>query len=187
MSRSNQVSVDNLCAKLPKLTTKSPDTDGEEDDDADDEEGNPLQFQISIVRMETNDSNGSLFGVIQVQANFGKAKQIGRCYTFSDSGADSWVLGAMAGNICPTGCFADLVGYDPESTKTPRVPIVSGMLKVLTAQSDVPVVLDVHQAPHLMALTSVSYQSTKRILMATSWIPPLSITVVWMVALEPNA
>ena len=95
---------------------------------------------------------------LQVHANFEKACSIRPGWIFSDSGADTCVLGCHAGNIRESGQFADLVGYDPESTKTPHVPIVSGMIKVKVAQTNVPVILEIHQAAYLgnvsMALMS---------------------------------
>ena len=43
----------------------------------------------------------------------------------SDSGADSCILGKMAKVISYTGRYANLVGYDPSTTRTEKLPIVS--------------------------------------------------------------
>src|SRR6476620_7357207 len=56
-------------------------------------------------------------------------------YVISDRGTDSCILGKMAKVIDYTGKHANLIGYDPKTTKTMGVPIVSAIIK---AKSNVP-------------------------------------------------
>jgi len=68
-------------------------------------------------------------------------------YAISDSGADSSILGMHAHVVSYTGRHAYLVGYDPASTRSAQVPIVSGYLKVMS-HVGVPIVLLIHEAPY---------------------------------------
>ena len=44
-------------------------------------------------------------------------------------------------------CYATLVGYDPDTTESGKVPIVTAYLKAL-AHNDVPILLKVNEAPY---------------------------------------
>ena len=68
-------------------------------------------------------------------------------YAISDGGADSCVLGKHAHVINETGRHATLIGYDPRTTRSKRIPIVSAYLKV-KAHNDIPVFLKVNEAPY---------------------------------------
>ena len=118
----SQTAVAKLCETLEALTT-DPTSNGYETDCSD----STMEASINMCKVKMTQESQS---VIQVRANFEHAKAIGTQWSFSDSGADTSVLGSHAGNIIETGRHADLVGYDPDSTKTPRVPIVSGMIPV---------------------------------------------------------
>src|SRR5688500_19510001 len=71
-----------------------------------------------------------------------------KTYAITDGGADSCILGKFAKVISHTGRFATLVGYDPNTTRTDKVPIVSAFIK---ARSSTPgqilVILKVNEAP----------------------------------------
>ena len=55
----------------------------------------------------------------------------------------------MAKVISHTGRFASLVGYDPNTTKSGRVPIVSAYIKVRSSSiGNYPILLKVHEAPY---------------------------------------
>jgi len=50
-----------------------------------------------------------------------------------------------------TGRYANLVGYDPENTKTEKVPIVTALIKVRSSSSMMyPILLKVHEAPYMI-------------------------------------
>jgi hypothetical protein len=69
---------------------------------------------------------------IDIQANFRvayKCVQGGKLYAISDGGADSCILRNSAHILNLTKRFARLVGYDPDTTQSARVPIASGYIK----------------------------------------------------------
>ena len=70
-----------------------------------------------------------------------------KVYAISDGGADSCVLGTNAVVTEYTGRFARLVGYDPKTTKSNRIPIVTGYIKA-KAQNGIPVLLKINEAPY---------------------------------------
>ena len=70
-------------------------------------------------------------------------------YAISDGGADSCVLGNMAKVLEYTGRHANLVGYDPKTTRTDKVPIVTALIKANPSSiGQLPVLLKVHEAPY---------------------------------------
>jgi hypothetical protein len=69
---------------------------------------------------------------IDIQANFRvayKCVQGGKLYDISDGGADSCILGNSAHILNLTKRFAQLVGYDSDTTQSATVPIASGYIK----------------------------------------------------------
>jgi len=88
-------------------------------------------FTVNITR--ANDAPAPIHIVdidIDCQASFRKAfnftsKQECKIYAIVNSGADSFIVGMYAFVISYTKRFARLVGYNPTSTKSARVPIVS--------------------------------------------------------------
>ena len=69
-------------------------------------------------------------------------------YAISDGGADCCILGRMAKVLDYTGRHANLVGYDPRTTRTDRVPIVTALIKARSnVIGQIPVLLKVNQAP----------------------------------------
>ena len=85
---------------------------------------------------------------IEVRAHFEYAEAYAdKIYAISDGGADSCVLGKHAHVIHHTGRTATLVGYDPRTTRTTKVPIVSAYLKVMS-HVGIPVFLKINQAPY---------------------------------------
>ena len=66
-------------------------------------------------------------------------------HAICDSGADSCVVGKMAKVISVTGRTANLVGYDPQTTKSGHLPVVTALLKTVSADG-VPLLLQVNEA-----------------------------------------
>jgi len=72
-----------------------------------------------------------------------------KIYAISDGGADSTIIGQNAKVIDYTGRSANLVGYDPATTRSGKIPIVSAFLKVRSsAPGGIPVLLRVNEAPY---------------------------------------
>src|SRR5687768_14335929 len=119
--------------------------DIEDDEDTDDEmvcRANIMKHRIAV------DAPSK---VIDVRAHFeyeDNACFKDKMYAISDGGADSCILGKMAKVIDYTGRHANLVGYDPTTTKIMGVPIVTAIIK---ARSNVPgqspILLKLHHAP----------------------------------------
>ena len=70
-----------------------------------------------------------------------------RHYAISDSGADSCILGQHCHVISHTGRHACLIGYNPATTASAKVPIISGYIKVMS-QAQIPIVLQINEAPY---------------------------------------
>ena len=120
--------------------TASLDSDSDEDDVDDD--WIARQFKVTTMSDEDED--------IVVKAHFEYAeayKGDPKVYAISDGGADSFVLGKYAHVINETGRYATLVGYDPQNTRSTKVPIVSAYLKVKT-NVGVPVFLKANEATY---------------------------------------
>src|SRR5574339_995923 len=66
-------------------------------------------------------------------------------YAICDSGADSCVVGKMAKIEIVTMRTANLVGYDPETTRSSSLPIVTALLKTMSLEN-IPMLLRVHEA-----------------------------------------
>ena len=66
-------------------------------------------------------------------------------HAICDSGADSCVVGKMAKVLSYTMRTANLVGYDPQTTKSASLPIVTALLKTMSAEN-VPLLLQVNEA-----------------------------------------
>ena len=87
---------------------------------------------------------------IEVRAHLEYAQQLKhtqKVYAISDGGADSCVTGQMARVVHYTGRYAHLVGYDPENTKSARIPIVTADIKA-KAHNGIPVILRIHETPY---------------------------------------
>ena len=76
-----------------------------------------------------------------------KLKHLQKVYAISDGGADSCVTGQNARVVHYTGRYAHLVGYDPDNTKSPKIPIVTADIKVM-AHNDIPIILRIHETPY---------------------------------------
>ena len=66
-------------------------------------------------------------------------------YAVCDSGADTCVVGKLAKIECVTGRTVNLAGYDPQTTKSSDLPIVTALLKTLSADNT-PVLLQINEA-----------------------------------------
>jgi hypothetical protein len=69
-------------------------------------------------------------------------------YAISDGGADSCILGKNAKVLSYTGRHANLVGYDPSTTRTDKVPIVTALIKAKSNVNSMPILLKVNEAPY---------------------------------------
>jgi hypothetical protein len=123
-----------LCEKLAEMT--NPDME----EDTDDEELYRTAF-MCVVPPSTDDEDP-----ITVRAHLEYTLDNGKHYAISDSGADSSILGKYAHVTAYTGRYAYLVGYDPNTTRSAKIPIVSGYIKVMS-HAAVPVILEIHEAP----------------------------------------
>ena len=85
--------------------------------------------------------------ILTIRAHLEYTQHGDKHYAISDSGADSCILGKHAHVISQTGRFAYLVGYDTSTTRSSKIPIVSGYIKVMS-QVDIPIVLKNHKAPY---------------------------------------
>ena len=71
-----------------------------------------------------------------------------KMYAILDGGADSCILGMMAKVLDYTGGHANLIGYDPKTTKTLGVPIVTAIIKAKSnVPGQIPILLKINQAP----------------------------------------
>ena len=61
-------------------------------------------------------------------------------YAIFDSGADSCIVGKMAKVMALTNRTANLVGYDPQTTKSASLPVVTALLKTVS-KKNVPILL----------------------------------------------
>ena len=84
---------------------------------------------------------------ITIRANLEYTKSTGRNYAISDSGADSSILGCHCHVVSHTGRYAFLVGYDPATTRSAKIPIITGYVKVMS-QVNIPIVLQINEAPY---------------------------------------
>ena len=73
-----------------------------------------------------------------------------KIYAISDCGADSTILGKYAKVLHHTNHYANLVGYDPQTTRTEKAPIVCALIKTRSnTEGSIPVLLCIHEAPLL--------------------------------------
>ena len=71
-----------------------------------------------------------------------------KMYAIFDGEADSCILGKMAKVIDYTDKHANLIGYDPNATKTMGVPIVTAIIIAKSnVPGQVPILLRINQAP----------------------------------------
>ena len=88
-----------------------------------------LNNLTTVDELDTDDEDMEIYGLIvntqlNVYANFGKASSFtNTSLAYSDSGADSCILGKYAFITSYTRRHANLGGYNPSSTKTKSVPI----------------------------------------------------------------
>ena len=87
---------------------------------------------------------------LQIRAHLEYGKQDwypNKVYVIADGGTDSCIAGKYAKVLFYTGHFASLYGYNPESTKTKNVPIVTALIKARSSSTDGhPVLLKIHEA-----------------------------------------
>ena len=74
---------------------------------------------------------------------------IDNVYAISDGGADSCILGKNAKVLSYTGRYANLVGYDPNTTRTDKFPIVTALIKARSSsEGHHSVLLKINEAPY---------------------------------------
>jgi hypothetical protein len=126
-----------LCEKLGDLTTM-------DDYETDDDECMRQMYMVSSLATNTCHEEED---IITIRAHLEYTKNADRHYAISDSGADSSILGLNCHVIAHTGRHAYLIGYDPATTKSAKIPIVSGYIKVMS-QVHIPIVLQINEAPY---------------------------------------
>ena len=120
--------VANLCATMDQQSIEE---ESEEDEP-----------QLSIFHTSTCD--------LEIKAHFeymDSYKVKDKVYAISDGGADSCVLGRNAVVTAYTGRYATLVGYDPKTTKSARIPIITAYIKA-KAHNGIPVLLKINEAAY---------------------------------------
>ena len=151
-TKKTQDHVINLCSSIADLGIEG------EDDSTDDEAITFHAFMTISKNLEPgklakpqNDPQNDPDQPIKVRAHLEYGKQSwypDKVYAIADGGADSCIIGQNAKVISYTGRFANLVGYNPETTRTEKVPIVTALLKAKSSSNDYPVLLKVHEAPY---------------------------------------
>jgi Reverse transcriptase (RNA-dependent DNA polymerase) len=125
-----------LCETLGNLTI----LDGY---DTDDDACMHQAFMTAVVNLEDDLPDDTII----IRAHLEYTKISDRHYAISDSGADSSILGLHCHVVSHTGRHAYLVGYDPATTRSAKIPIVSGYVKVMS-QIHIPIVLQINEAPY---------------------------------------
>jgi hypothetical protein len=72
-------------------------------------------------------------------------------YAISDGGADSSILGSCTHVLNHTKRYAQLVGYDSDTTQSGQIPIVSAYIKTMDKCRNI-VLLLIREAPYLAHL-----------------------------------
>ena len=89
---------------------------------------------------------------IQVRAHLEYRNQSwypNKVYAIADGGADSCIVGKYVKILSYTGRFANLVGYNPETTRTEKVPIVTALIKTRSSSTgNYPILLKIHETPY---------------------------------------
>ena len=136
-----QEAVAALCEKLGDLTSL------DEYDTDDDEYSRQIFTTTSIIYKDMDHPIDNDEGTLVIRAHLEYTKSGDRHYAISDSGADSSILGIHCKVVSYTGRHAYLIGYDPATTKSAKIPIISGYIKVMS-QVNIPIVLLIHEAPY---------------------------------------
>lgn len=133
---STHVSRVGLCEKLEdKSTLESYET----------ADVNSMPQAYMVTRAGIDD--GHTDDTLSIPAHLEYTKTDDQHYAILDSGADSCILGLHCHVISHTGRNACLIGYDPATTCSAKVPIISGFIKVMS-QAHIPIVLKINEAPY---------------------------------------
>ena len=119
------------------------------EDDCDDDALFRLFTTVQCCEEGEHEEKGEIVD-LQVRAHLEYAehfKEPAKVYAISDGGADSCVLGQNALVVAETGRYARLVGYDPQTTKSARIPIVTAYVKA-KAHNGIPILLKINEAPY---------------------------------------
>ena len=115
--------------------------DGSDDDTDDDILPTSMAFMVKVQQPM----------IMEVKAHLEYANEpwhTNKVYALADGGADSCILGRHSKVLNYTGRYANLVGYNPETTHTEKVPIVSALIKVQSStEGGIPILLRINEAP----------------------------------------
>ena len=131
--------VANLVNSLGDLNM---DSDNDTDNDA---------IDVNTYMVRTRIPVDPLSDVLDIRAHFeyiDSAHFKNTIFAISDGGADSCILGQNAKVLSYTGRHANLIGYDPNTTRTDKVPIVTALIKAKSSIDSIPVLLKVNEAPY---------------------------------------
>ena len=132
---------------VANLVNSIADMELSDDEDTDDE-----ILQASAFMVKTRVQVDPPSDITDVRAHFEYCqgpKFNNKIYAITDGGADSCILGKYATVLSYTGRFANLVGYDPNTTITEKVPIVTALIKTTSSSTgNLPVILKIHEAPY---------------------------------------
>ena len=146
----NQTTMDETAKSVAAMTvmcdTLMNEMNLDDDMDTDDEEIRVANMQTCVT---TDDNQHTQHQEpLTVHAHFEYTTRATKNYAISDSGADSCCLGKHCHPVAYTGRYAILVGYNPDQTRSGKVPIITAYIKVMS-QMDIPVILQVHEAPYM--------------------------------------
>ena len=109
-----------------------------------------INMVSALAKEETNEETIQVTSAFVVRSSIPEdpsERSQDKIYAIADGGADSCVLGKHAKVLSHTGRYASLVGYDPNTTKTDKVPIVTALIKAKSSSiGEHPVLLKVHEA-----------------------------------------
>ena len=169
INKAKTESLEVLCNNLRTLDIQGEDTDEDVDDDAlmdMKEEDQVISCGMARLVRPTNmspsydleqyhvppDAIGNTFKQFEEKRQaFLSYVRDTKVYAISDSGADSTLLGKHAKVLSYTGRYARILGYEPSSTQSGRVPIVTALIKARSteASNSFPVLLRFHESAYL--------------------------------------
>ena len=141
MSANQTSQLDEFLAKINNLTIE------DAGDDSTDDEAMVLGLHMARTSHDPPGVSDDSYEPIELKAHLEYESRFSdkRSYAISDGGADSTVLGADAYIESFTGKHAYLTGYDPETTRSDKIPIGTGYVKA-KSNTNIPVILKFNQA-----------------------------------------
>ena len=125
--------------------------DNSEDSDVDDD----VLHETAQVHGFMTSSHNPFEEPLEVKAHFlytdswyNSKGRTSKIFAISDGGADSCFVGKYAKVLEYTGRYANLVGYDPGTTRMEKVPIVTALIKVKSSTKEqYPILLKINETP----------------------------------------